>query len=392
MKPSILFIVTGDFEALKKKGNERMIYERDEGGFFDKVITVHPISYKTRSYILNNHFEIYDIGLDLIQNPRHNRFLMYLQTPIHFFRVVWKTVRLIKKYRIDLIRATDPYWMGLFGYICSKICRVPFCVSIHVDYDLIMETNKNLTFCSVFGSYKLARLLERFILSRAHMIMPYTETLVNQTIAHGAKKNKIRHFLYASTSSVYGNNKKHPLKEDFAASHPMSVYAATKRSNELIAHSYSSLYNLPTTGLRFFTVYGPWGRPDMALFKFTKNIIKGKKIDVYNKGNHSRSFTYIDDIVDAIELLLKKYINKNNYYEILNIGGEKSVNLMNFINIIESKLALKADINFLPKQLGDVEKTESDCSKIASLVNYKPKVCIEEGISNFIDWYKEYYL
>ena len=198
--------------------------------------------------------------------------------------------------------------------------------------------------------------------------------------------------IYASSSSVYGDSKQFPLSEEEECKKPLSLYGASKLFNELTAYSYFHLFNISSIGLRFFTVYGPWGRPDMALFKFTKNILEGKKIDVYNKGNHSRSFTYIDDIVDAIELLLKKYINKNNYYEILNIGGEKSINLMGFINIIESKLDLKAEVNFMPKQLGDVEKTESDCSKIASLVNYKPKVCIEDGISNFIDWYKEYYL
>ena len=206
-----------------------------------------------------------------------------------------------------------------------------------------------------------------------------------------SKKYKVKHLIYASTSSVYGNNSKLPFKESRHADHPIQFYAATKRSNELMAHAFSSLYKLPTTGLRFFTVYGPWGRPDMALFKFTKNILKNKEINVYNDGNHSRSFTYIDDIVDAIDLLLQNYNSKNNFYDILNIGGEESVNLMNFIQVIEHKLGLKAKINFMPKQLGDVEKTESDCSKITSLVDYKPKVPIEDGISQFIDWYKDYY-
>ena len=198
--------------------------------------------------------------------------------------------------------------------------------------------------------------------------------------------------IYASSSSVYGDSKQFPLSEEEICKKPLSLYGASKLFNELTAYSYSHLYNISSIGLRFFTVYGPWGRPDMALFKFTKNIIKNKKIDVYNKGNHSRSFTYIDDIVDAIESLLENYISKNNFYDVLNIGGEKSINLMDFIKVIENKLGTKAKINFMPKQLGDVEKTESDCSKIASLVNYKPKVSIEDGISNFIDWYKEYYL
>ena len=198
--------------------------------------------------------------------------------------------------------------------------------------------------------------------------------------------------IYASSSSVYGDSKQFPLSEEEICKKPLSLYGASKLFNELAAYSYSHLYNISSIGLRFFTVYGPWGRPDMALFKFTKNIIENKKIDVYNKGNHSRSFTYIDDIVDAIESLLENYISKNNFYDVLNIGGEKSISLMDFIKTIENKLGLKAKINFMPKQLGDVEKTESDCSKITSLVNYKPKVSIEDGISNFIDWYKEYYL
>tara|TARA_B110000116_G_C16706346_1_gene522309 strand:+ start:208 stop:1176 length:969 start_codon:yes stop_codon:yes gene_type:complete len=205
------------------------------------------------------------------------------------------------------------------------------------------------------------------------------------------KKNNLN-IIYASSSSVYGDSREFPLSEKEICKKPLSLYGATKLFNELTAYSYFNLYNISSIGLRFFTVYGPWGRPDMALFKFTKNILANKKIDVYNKGNHSRSFTYIDDIVDAIELLLENYIIKNNFYEILNIGGEKSIKLLEFINIIENKLVLKAKMNFMPKQLGDVEKTESDCSKIASLVNYQPKVSIEDGISNFIDWYKKYYL
>ena len=197
--------------------------------------------------------------------------------------------------------------------------------------------------------------------------------------------------IYASSSSVYGDSNAFPLSEDEICKKPLSLYGASKLFNEITAYSYFHLYNISSIGLRFFTVYGPWGRPDMALFKFTKNILKNKEINVYNDGNHSRSFTYIDDIVDAIDLLLQNYNSKNNFYDILNIGGEESVNLMNFIQVIEHKLGLKAKINFMPKQLGDVEKTESDCSKITSLVDYKPKVPIEDGISQFIDWYKDYY-
>ena len=197
--------------------------------------------------------------------------------------------------------------------------------------------------------------------------------------------------IYASSSSVYGDSEKFPLSEEEICNKPLSLYGASKLFNELTAYSYYHLYNISSIGLRFFTVYGPWGRPDMALFKFTKNIIENKKINVYNDGNHSRSFTYISDIVDAIELLVNNYISKNNFYDILNIGGEKSISLMDFIKTIEDKLSLKANINFMSKQLGDVEKTESDCSKITSLVDYKPKVSIKDGIGNFIDWYKDYY-
>ena len=192
MKPSILFVVTGDYEAIKRKGVERLLYERDEGGFFRKVITVHPLAYKTEVRVLNDRHEVYDIGLDLIPHGGRSRVVMYAQTPIHFFRVIWTIVRLVKKHRVDMIRATDPYWMGLFGYLCAKICGIPHCVSIHVDYRKVMATNRHLTFCSVLGSYRLARLLERFVLSTAPMVMPYTETLGVEVANNGVKRAKIR--------------------------------------------------------------------------------------------------------------------------------------------------------------------------------------------------------
>ena len=205
------------------------------------------------------------------------------------------------------------------------------------------------------------------------------------------KEHKIN-IIYASSSSVYGDSNDFPLSEDQTCNKPLSIYGSTKLFNELAAYNYFYLYKISSIGLRFFTVYGPWGRPDMALYKFTTNILENKKIDVYNHGKHSRSFTYIDDIIDAIDLLIEKYIDiGDNYYDILNIGGERSINLSKFINTIEEKLKLKAKINYLPKQLGDVEKTESDCSKISSLVNYYPKVSIKHGVSNFINWYKDYY-
>ena len=198
--------------------------------------------------------------------------------------------------------------------------------------------------------------------------------------------------IYASSSSVYGDLKKFPLKESQECNKPLSLYGSTKIFNELTSYNYFHLYNINSLGLRFFTVYGPWGRPDMALFKFVKNITQNKSIDVYNYGKHSRSFTYIDDIVDAIELLLEKYLDINqNYCEVLNIGGNESVKLIDFIRLIEKRLNKKAKINFLPIQPGDVKKTESDCSKISSIVKYNPKISIENGVNKFIDWYLEYY-
>ena len=219
-----------------------------------------------------------------------------------------------------------------------------------------------------------------------------------------SKKFKIKHLIYASTSSVYGNNSKLPFKESRHADHPIQFYAATKRSNEIMAHSYSHLYGLPTTGLRFFTVYGPWGRPDMALFIFTKNILKGHKIDLFNFGNHIRDFTYVDDIVEPIIRLLKKppkKMNKNlkkndpseSYapFKIYNIGNNKPKKLKEFVKAIEDKVGKKAKINLKPLQKGDVYETYADTSKIYKSTGYKSKTDIDIGISNFVDWFRNYY-
>ena len=214
-------------------------------------------------------------------------------------------------------------------------------------------------------------------------------------ILENCKNNKVKHLLYASTSSVYGSNTKFPYKEKHRTDHPIQFYAATKRSNELMAHSYSHLFKLPTTGLRFFTVYGPWGRPDMALYKFTKNIIQNKYIDLYNKGNHSRSFTYIDDIVFAIISLLKKIpkIKKNSKkapFRIINIGNDKSETLMNYVKVIEKKLNKKAKKKLLPLQKGDIKSTVADITLLKNTTKFKPKTSISDGISKFIDWYLMY--
>ena len=210
-------------------------------------------------------------------------------------------------------------------------------------------------------------------------------------ILEASKKNNIKHLIFASTSSVYGENNNFPLKETDNTDKPISFYAATKKSNEILAHSYSYIYNLPCTALRFFTVYGPYGRPDMALFKFTKNIIENKKIQLYNNGNHSRDFTYISDIVSGIFSILKKNNNTKNLFNVFNIGKGNSRKLKEYLKTIEKKLNKKAKITNLPIQLGDIKKTHSDISLLNNHSNYLPETDIEEGIDKFIDWYLEYY-
>ncbi len=217
-----------------------------------------------------------------------------------------------------------------------------------------------------------------------------------------SKINGVKHFLYASTSSVYGYNKKLPFSEKHNVDHPIQLYAATKRSNELIAHSYSYLYGLPTTGLRFFTVYGPWGRPDMALFKFTKNMIENKKINIFNYGNHTRDFTYIDDITKNIIKLINKIPkkNKNNKlypntsncpFRVVNIGNSKQQKLMEFIKDLENVLNIKSKKNFLSLQKGDVKDTLSDTTFLQTLNGKSKPYNTKKGISKFVKWYREYY-
>ena len=216
-----------------------------------------------------------------------------------------------------------------------------------------------------------------------------------------AKKYNVDHFYYASSSSVYGGNKKLPFEELDNVDKPISLYAATKKSNELIAHTYSHLFNLPTTGLRFFTVYGPWGRPDMALFKFTESIISNKPIRVFNYGNMLRDFTYIDDVVHSIINLINKSseaknnLTKNNFqnvpYKIFNIGNSRPTKLTDYIKSIEVNLGKKADIILDEMQPGDVEATYANTKYLEQYINFRPNTSIEKGIKLFIEWYLEYY-
>ncbi len=263
----------------------------------------------------------------------------------------------------------------------------------------------------IFSKYKINYVIHLAAQAGVRYSIQFPEKYINTNlkgffnIIENSKRKKIRHFLYASTSSVYGNNKNYPLKEDYSASHPMSIYAATKRSNELIAHSYSSLFNLPTTGLRFFTAYGPWGRPDMALFKFTKNILKNKKINVFNNGNHERDFTYIDDIINCIILSLNKIPKKDKLYNpknpnpklsycpyrVINVGGSNPIKLEVFIKLIEKYLNKKSKKNYLKLQKGDVIKTQSSLNWSYKLLNYKPNIKPQLGIKLFLNWFREYY-
>ena len=219
------------------------------------------------------------------------------------------------------------------------------------------------------------------------------------------RKFDIDHLIYASSSSVYGGNKRMPFKEDQMVDHPVSLYAATKKSNELMAHCYSHLYKLPVIGLRFFTVYGPWGRPDMALFIFTEKILNNKPIQIFNNGNMIRDFTYIDDIVESLYRLKDKAaVSSENFnfmnpdpsiswapHKIFNIGNSNPIKLMDYINEIEEALGKKAIKEYLPIQPGDVKATSADTSKLENWINFKPNTSIKNGVSKFVSWYKAYY-
>ena len=224
-------------------------------------------------------------------------------------------------------------------------------------------------------------------------------------ILEGCRIHGVAHLVYASSSSVYGASTKLPYSVHEPASHPVSLYAATKRSNELMAHSYSSIYQLPTTGLRFFTVYGPWGRPDMALFLFTRAILDGRPIEVFNHGHHQRDFTYIDDIVEGVIRVLDRsptgdagWQSQNPDpasspapYRVYNIGSNRPIALMRYIEVLEQCLGRKAEKILLPMQAGDVADTFADVSELIRDMDYKPATPIEVGVANFVDWYRSYY-
>ena len=224
-------------------------------------------------------------------------------------------------------------------------------------------------------------------------------------ILEGCRHNGVEHLVYASTSSVYGANTDMPFSVHRIADHPLSFYGASKRANELMAHSYSALFALPTTGLRFFTVYGPWGRPDMALFTFTRNILEGRPIDVYNRGHHARDFTYVDDIAEGVVRACARIAQPDPHWDsrapdpatssapfrLYNIGNHQPVQLMRYIEVIEECLGRKAQMNFLPLQPGDVPETFADIDDLVRDVGYRPATPIEVGVRRFVDWFCEYY-
>ncbi len=244
----------------------------------------------------------------------------------------------------------------------------------------------------------------RYSIENPHAYLHSNVTGFLQVI-EGCRRNNVEHLVYASTSSVYGANTRMPYTESQGVDHPLTLYAATKRSNELMAHSYSSLYGLPTTGLRFFTVYGPWGRPDMALFLFTKNILAGVPIDVFNEGYHQRDFTYVEDIVKGVAAALdhvaapdpkwdSDYPNPSTSsapYRIYNIGNHTPVPLLRYIEVLEQALGRTAQKNLLPMQPGDLPDTWAEVEALARDVGYRPETDLETGVKRFVEWYLDYY-
>ncbi len=277
--------------------------------------------------------------------------------------------------------------------------------------DIRADIEDKETMAKIFAEHKPERVVHlaaqagvRYSLENPHA---YIDANIqgHMNILEGCRHNKVQHLVYASSSSVYGANTKMPFSVHDNIDHPVSLYAATKKANELMSHTYSHLFGLPTTGLRFFTVYGPWGRPDMSMFLFTKNIIEGKPIDVFNHGKHKRDFTYIDDIVEGVIRTLDNVAQPNPDwngdnpdpatsaapYRVYNIGNNRPTELMKYIEIIEEKVGKEAIKNFLPLQAGDVPATYADVDALHDDVGYKPETPIETGIENFVKWYREFY-
>ena len=276
----------------------------------------------------------------------------------------------------------------------------------------LKTTSKTKIFLTdLFRKYKFNKVVNLAAQAGVRYSIENPSSYINSNIVGFAnllevcRRNDIEHLIYASSSSVYGGNKRLPFSEEHNVDHPVSLYAASKKANELMAHSYSHLYGIPTTGLRFFTVYGPWGRPDMALFLFTKSILKGEPIQIFNKGEMIRDFTFIDDITESLfRVINKKASTDSNFnylqpspssswapYKIFNIGNSNPINLMDFISTIEEIIGCKAKKEFLDMQPGDVTSTSADTELLENWVGFKPRTSVKEGIKKFIDWYRDFY-
>ena len=285
----------------------------------------------------------------------------------------------------------------------------------HVDHPGFTDVRINLedreAVAETFAKYKPHRVINlaaqagvRYSLENPHAYVD-TNLVGFVNILEGCRHNDVEHLVFASSSSVYGANTNMPFSVHDNVDHPVSLYAASKKANELMAHTYSHLFGVPATGLRFFTVYGPWGRPDMALFLFTKNILAGKPIDVFNYGKHRRDFTYIDDIVEGVIRVLDNVAAPNpdwsgdnpdsatSYapYRLYNIGNNNPVELMHYIKVLEDCLGKKAEMNLLPLQNGDVPATYANVDDLIKDVGFKPETSVEDGIARFVEWYKEFY-
>ena len=306
---------------------------------------------------------------------------------------------------IGIDNLNDYYDVGLKKARLARVAAHPKFTELRISLE------DRTAIAEAFAKHKPQRVVNLAAQAGVRYSIEHPETYIDSNlvgflhILEGCRHHGVEHLVYASSSSVYGANTAMPFSVHHNVDHPMSLYAATKKANELMAHTYSSLYQLPTTGLRFFTVYGPWGRPDMALFKFTKNILEGKAIDVYNHGNHKRDFTYIDDIVEGVIRTLDKLPAPNpdwngdapdsatSYapYRIYNIGNNQPVELMRYIEVLEQCLGKKAEKNMLPLQQGDVPATYADIDALSRDVGFRPDTPIETGIANFVAWYRDYY-
>jgi UDP-glucuronate 4-epimerase len=298
----------------------------------------------------------------------------------------------LKEARLSVLRETEKVCHGTFDFVRADLANrsaIERCFADH-SFDRVIHL--------------AAQAGVRYSLENPHAYVE-SNLIAFTNILEACRHAKVPHLTYASTSSVYGANTRMPFSEHQSVNHPLQFYAATKRANELMAHSYSHLFGLPTTGLRFFTVYGPWGRPDMALFVFTKNILEGTPIPVFNEGRHTRDFTYVEDIVEGVIRSSDQVASPNAVwssddpdpasscapYRLFNIGNSQPVKLIEYIEAIESALGKKAVMDMKPLQAGDVPDTFADTSELQKAIQYKPSTEVREGVAKFVNWYRDYY-